>query len=193
MNLSKLTDKQHQLYSAVIDHARGKSDARTWYPGLDHRIIEDARLAEDHPEAIKSLARNTGSKQALGRWHRKVYGKAGGIGSTAAKIGTFLVEKGVSLAKKAWSTASACAKSLARLGQKALTWVANNPKKIQNIVSLIKDGISIGQALGQMTGGPIAPTQYQNIDPQQTKEVDAVIESSTDEESWGDEDEKKSE
>ena len=180
----------------MIDHARGKSDARTWYPGLDHRIIEDARLAEDHPEAIKSLARNTGSKQSLGRWHRKVYGKAGkagGFGSTAAKIGSFLLEKGVSLAKKAWSTASACAKSLAKLGQKALTWVASHPKEIQNIVSLIKDGISIGQALGQMSAGPIQKTDYANIDPGQRKDVDDVIESSTDEESdWGDE-EKKSE
>ena len=189
MDISKLTNKQHALYSAIVDHARGKTDIGDWYPMLDKKILKN--LEEHHPKALKSLAKHTGSKAALTRWHRRVFTaarkakEAGGFGSTAAKVGTFLAEKGVSLAKAAWSTAAKAAKSLAKLGAKAAKWVVENPQKIAQLVNLVKSGIEIGNAISKMgSGGPIDPKILEHVNIQQKQSVDAALEeSSTDEDS----------
>ena len=189
MDISKLTNKQHALYSAIVDHARGKTDIGDWYPMLDKKILKN--LEEHHPKALKSLAKHTGSKAALTRWHRRVFTaarkakEAGGFGSAAAKVGTFLAEKGVSLAKAAWSTAAKAAKSLAKLGAKAAKWVVENPQKIAQLVNLVKSGIEIGNAISKMgSGGPIDPKILEHVNIQQKQSVDAALEeSSTDEDS----------
>ena len=101
----------------------------------------------------------------------------------AAKVGAFLVEKGVPLAKAAWNTAAKAAKSLAKLGAKAAKWVVENPQKIAQLVNLVKSGIEIGNAIGKLgQGGPIDPKVLQHVNIQQRESVEAALEeSSTDE------------
>ena len=185
MDISKLTKKQHALYSSVIDHARGKTDINDWYPMLDTKLIDE--LKQHDRKALKSLAKHTGSPASLTRWHRRVFSaqkRAGGFGSAAAKVGKFLVEKGVPLAKSAWNTAAKCAKSLAKLGAKALKWTVEHPEKVAQLVNLVKSGIEIGNAISKIGKGPIDQASLEHVDVQQQHSVDAALEeSSTDEES----------
>ena len=185
MDISKLTKKQHALYSSIIDHARGKTDIKDWYPMLDTKIIDE--LKEHDPKALKSLAKHTGSPAALTRWHRRVFSaqkQAGGLGSAAAKVGAFLVEKGVPLAKAAWNTAAKAAKSLAKLGAKAAKWVVNNPQKVAQLVNLVKSGIEIGKAIGDMSAGPVQAADLSHINLQTRHAVlDALEESETESDS----------
>ena len=116
MDISKMTAKQHNLYSAIIDHVRGKSDIKDFYPLLETKQLEE--LKSHDPKILKKLSKHVGSKAALVRFHRRVFSeakklqdhmKAGGLGDSALKVARFLGEKGVQLAKAAWSTASKAA------------------------------------------------------------------------------------
>ena len=185
MDISKLDKKQHALYSSIVDHARGKTDINDWYPMLDSKMIDP--LKKHNPEALKSLAKHTGSPASLTRWHRRVFSaqkQAGGFGSAAAKVGAFLVEKGVPLAKAAWNTAAKAAKSLAKLGAKAAKWVVNNPQKVAQLVNLVKSGIEIGKAIGDMSAGPVQAADLSHINLQtRTAVEDALEESETESDS----------
>ena len=194
MNISKLTTKQHNLYSAIIDHVRGKSDIKDFYPLIDEKHLE--QLKSHDPKILKKLAKHTGSKAALVRFHRRVFSeakkldgkKAGGFGETALKVGKFLAEKGVALAKSAWTTTAKVAKNLAKLGAKAANWVISNPQKVAQLVNLVKSGIEIGKAIGDMAGGPVSSADLSHIKIEQKQSVDkALEESTTDEDStdWG--------
>ena len=93
------------------------------------------------------------------------------------------------MAKSAWSTASKVAKNLAKIGAKAAKWVVNNPQKVAQLVDLVKSGIEIGKAIGDMSGGPIQQADLSQIKIDQRNEVDQQLqESSTesDSEDWGD-------
>ena len=193
MDISKLSPKQHALYSAIIDHVRGKADIKDFFPLVDEKDLEE--LKEHDPKILKKLAKHTGSKAALVRFHRRVFSEAeklksaGGIGSTVAKVSTFLAEKGVALAKAAWSTASKVAKNLAKIGAKAAKWVVENPKKIANIVELVKSGLEIGKVIHDMSQGPVSAADLSHISMDKIQDVDkALDESSTesDSEDWGD-------
>ena len=195
MNINKMTEKQHALYSAIIDHVRGKGNIKDFYPLIDEKHLEE--LKSHDPKILKKLAKHTGSKASLVRFHRRVFSeakrlddekKAGGFGSTAAKVGKFLAEKGVALAKAAWSTTAKVAKNLAKIGAKAAKWVVNNPQKVAQLVNLVKSGIEIGKAIGDMAGGPVSSADLSHIKLEQKQSVDKALEESTTEEDstdWG--------
>ena len=194
LNISNMTPKQHNLYSAIIDHVRGKGNIKDFYPLIDEKHLEE--LKSHDPKLLKKLAKHTGSKASLVRFHRRVFSEAkkmdekkgGGLGSTAAKVGKFLAEKGVALAKAAWSTTAKVAKNLAKIGAKAAKWVVQNPQKVAQLVNLVKSGIEIGKAISDMAGGPVNAADLSHIKIDQMQSVDkALQESTTDEDStdWG--------
>ena len=193
LDIHKLTSKQLALYSAILDHVRGKANITDFYPLLKPSDLD--HLKKHDPEILKKLAHHAGSRASLVRFHRRVFSEAnklkqaGGFAATATKVGSFLAEKGVSLAKAAWNTASKAAKSLARLGAKAAKWVVNNPEKVANLVELVKSGLEIGKVIADMGGaGPVSSADLSRVSIERVHSVDkALQESSTesDSEDWG--------
>lgn len=189
--IQKMTDKQFQVYSACIDHARGKSDIKKFFPLGDVSHIEE--LKKHDKDALDSLARNLGSKQQLSRWHRKLWSnasekKAGGYGSAlkslgkgAVRVGKYIVSKGVQLAKAAWSTTKKFVQSMGRLGKKALKWVIDpaNVSKIAGLIDLVKQGVSVAKLIADMgQAGPIPESELATVSDDKKKSVASVMDAS---------------
>ena len=185
-----MTDKQFQLYSAVIDHARGKSNIKHFYPLGDVSHLDE--LKKHDKDALDSLARNLGSKQQLSRWHRKLWSnaaekEAGGYGATfvrgAKTIAKYALKKGISLAKAAWSTTKKFASAMGRFGAKAAKWVVNNQSKIAGFIELIKSGVSVAKMIADMgEAGPIPEAELATVSDEKKKKVSAVMDQATDDE-----------
>ena len=195
--IQKMTDKQFQIYSAIVDHHRGKVDIKKFYPMVDTKHI-DALKGVDK-EALDSLARNMGSKGQLSRWHRKTWShsmKGGSIGSalkTGAKVtmkaAKYLAKKGVELAGKMWNTTKKVVSQLGKLGKSALTWALNpdNQKKIANLIELVKQGIGVAQLIGGLgDSGPIPAKELETVSADKKADVAALMDD-TDDDTSGDE------
>ncbi len=201
-----LSPKQLALYSAIVDHSKNKTDIKQLYPTISDesiKAIDDLKNHDKH--ALDSLARNSGSKNSLARWHRKVWSKsldktAGGFMSSVGKAGKYLASKGVSLAKSAWKTASKVAMQLKKVGAAALQWALNpkNMEKIAGMIALIQQGIEVGKAISKMGQGgpPVDQAELDNVGQEKKDAVNAALETtdddewSTDEEGEADDDEK---
>lgn len=189
--VQKMTDKQFQLYSAVIDHSRGKVVIKKFYPFIDTSLID--HLKNEDKETLDSLARNMGSKHQLSRWHRKVFSKqmskAGGWGSSIAKgaeyagkgvvkVGKFLVKHGVRLVKKCWNSVKAVGRQLKKIGGKALKWVTNpaNIETLEKIVKLIGDGAQVAKVIMDLgAAGPLPAADLPKVTEEQTKETEDIL------------------
>ncbi len=194
--IQKMTDKQFQVYSAVIDHHRKRANIKDFYPLADEKHIDD--LKGEDSAAVDSLARNLGSKNQLARWHRKTWsnamekkgsGWASAAGSAVKKTAKYLAEKGVSLAKAAWATTKKVVSSLGKLGNKALKWALdpNNQKKIANLIELVKQGIGVAQLIGGLgDSGPIPAKELETVSVEKKASVDAIMDDDDDDSSGDD-------
>ncbi len=193
-HIQKMDANQLALYSAVIDHARGKTDIKHMYPFADTKLI-DAGFKDHDKHAIASLARNSGSANSLARWHRKVWAgassgksfdkKASGIGSALksggkaiAKGAKWLASKGVSLAKAAWATTKKIGLQMKKMGAKATKWMLNpkNISKLNNIVELIKSGVSVVKMLQDMgAAGPLPADALDQVSKEHRSAVEDIL------------------
>lgn len=195
--IQKMTDKQFQLYSAIIDHTRGKADIKKFYPMADMKLVDE--MKGENPEAMDSLARNLGSKNQLSRWHRKQWSnatkggeKAGGIGSAivsgakaigkgAMKVGKFLAKHGASLAKKAWNTAKKVGSQMKKLGSAAAKWFMDpsNQSRVAQFIELVKQGAEVVNLIANMgAAGPIPAADLETVSVEKKNKVDALMDDS---------------
>ena len=206
--IQKMTDKQFQLYSAIIDHTRGKADIKKFYPMADMKLVDE--MKGENPEAMDSLARNLGSKNQLSRWHRKVWSnatskskfqvnmvtkggeKAGGIGSAmvsgakaigkgALKVGKYLAKHGASLAKKAWNTAKKVGTQMKKLGVAAGKWFMDpgNQSRVAQFIELVKQGAQVVDLIANMgAAGPIPAADLETVSVEKKNKVDALMDDS---------------
>jgi len=198
--IQKMTDKQFQLYSAIIDHTRGKADIKKFYPMADVKLIDE--LKKENPEAIDSIARNLGSKNQLSRWHRKQWSnavtkgkeqeEAGGwgsalssgakaVGKTALKVGKFLAKHGVSAAKAAWNTVKKIGNQMKKIGVAAGKWFMDpgNQEMVGKFLELVKQGADVVNLIANMgAAGPIPAEELETVSVEKKSKVDALMDDS---------------
>ncbi len=204
--IQKMTDKQFQLYSAIIDHTRGKADIKKFYPMVDMKLVDE--MKGENPEALDSLARNLGSKNQLSRWHRKQWSNATGdgkskfqvdmqtkgaglgsalvsgakaVGKAAVKVGKFLAKHGASLAKKAWNTAKKVGAQMKKLGTAAAKWFMDpsNQSRVAQFIELVKQGAQVVDLIANMgAAGPIPAADLETVSIDKKNKVDALMDDS---------------
>lgn len=178
--IAKMDHKQFGLYQSVIDHVAGRTHIKIHYPTLHDKMFEGLHAAKKKfPGAFQALhAAASAGKDALIRYHKNAHAdelKAGGffsalgdagksamkgIGSAAKSVGKGIakaagkVAEGAShVANKAWSSVKSASKYLATKGGKLTKWAADNPKKLAQLVDIVKSGVDIGLALSK-AGAP---------------------------------------
>jgi len=211
--VGKMTAKQHALYTACIDHVMGDANIHDHYIGIKEDIFDD--LKKQDKKALADLQKNSGSQLALQRWHRKAVshklragGWASGIGSAfvsgvkstgkaalsgVKKVGSFLLDKGMNLARSAWSTVKSAAAGLQKIGGKVMTWFNEDPKRLVQLMEVVKSGVSIVKALQQSGAGKELEKEAGVSEERQTQ-ITSVLDDDTDtDEGTEDEDEETEE
>ena len=211
--VGKMTAKQHALYTACIDHVMGDANIHDHYIGIKEDIFDD--LKKQDKKALADLQKNSGSQLALQRWHRKAVshklraggmfsGMASAVGSAAKstgkaalagakKLGSWMAEKGMDLAQSAWNTAKGAVAGLKKLGGKVANWFNEDPKRLVQLMEVVKSGVSIVQALQQSGAGKEIEKQA-GVSEERQSQITSVLDDDTDtDEGTEDEDEETEE
>ena len=206
--VGKMTAKQHALYTACLDHVAGDTNIHDHYIGLKEDLFDD--LKKQDKKALADLQKHSGSQLELQRWHRKavshklagsmfsgvgsaIASGAKSIGSAAVKgvkkVGSWLAEKGVNLAQSAWNTAKKAVAGLKQIGGKAMAWFNEDPKRLVQLMEVVKSGVSIVQALQGSGAGKELEKEAGVSEERQTQITSVLDDTDTDDTDEDEEDE----
>ena len=183
--IPKLSAKQFGLYQSVIDHVAGDSNIHVHYKGLKEGMFDGLRsVAKKFPDAFKKLKEHAGSRDSLVRFHKHAHAadlEAGGFTDMAKSVGKAVVSgaksaaKGASkLASKAWETAKDAGAWLQKQGSKAAKYIADNPRKVAQLVDLVKSGVDVASAITQI-GKPAVADTSGGVSEAKQKEMAALL------------------
>ena len=210
--VGNMTKKQHALYTACIDHVMGDTNIHDHYIGIQESIFDD--LKKQDKKALADLQKNSGSQLALQRWHRKAVshkmragGMFSGIGSAigsaarttgkaalsgAKKLGSWLAEKGMNLAQSAWNTAKSAVAGLKKIGGKVMNYFNEDPKRLVQLMEVVKSGVSIVQALQQSGAGKELEKEA-GVSEERQSQMLSVLDDDTDDTDEGEDEDEETE
>ena len=208
--IAKMDHKQFGLYQSVLDHVKGRTHISIHYPTLHDKMFQGLHEAKKrYPAAFEALhAAASAGKDALIRFHKNAHAdelKAGGwmsaIGDAAKSAGKGIasaaksVGKGIAtaaskvyegashVASKAWSSVKSASKYLSTKGGKLAKWAADNPKKLAQLVDVVKSGVDIGLALSKAGAPSDKPDDTGGVDEKKQKQMKALLDDTDEDES----------